>query len=197
MSKVTAPLFSFTARGALAKSIVYFPWKGVAAVRSYVVPANPNTSAQQTQRGYMTSAVAEWHASTFVAADIAGWNRLANLLATSLSGFNRMVQEFVKEIILGNTWERIWNYRLFASTTTTLTPRVTKTAGGNSPIVRWGTSPTNMPNSATMVTTVGDGWEYVITGLTANTLYYLTFDVGASGVDWGRLGIVTARTPAS
>jgi len=196
MAKLTAPLFSFGASGALAKALVYFPWKGINAVRSYVVPANPQTAAQVTQRGYMTSAVAEWHGATYIAADISAWNRLANLLSTSLSGFNRMVKEFIEEILLGNTWERIWNYRLFASTSTTLTPRVTKSAGGNSPIVRWGTSPTNMPNSATMVTTVGDGWEYEITGLTADTLYYLTFDVGASGTDWGRLGIYTARTPA-
>lgn len=196
MSKVTAPLFSFTARGALAKSIVYFPWKGVAAVRSYVVPANPNTAAQATQRGYMTSSVAEWHGASYNTLDVAAWNRLANLLATSLSGFNRMVQEWVNEVLLGNTWERMSAWSNPGLAATTIDTAIQKAAAGNAPTIRWGTSPTNMPNNAPMVD-VGDGtWTYQITGLTASTLYYISADVGASGADWGRLGIYTARTTA-
>src|SRR3989304_5419175 len=44
MAKLKAPLLSFGASGKLADTLVYFPWKGLAVVRSYVIPANPNTA---------------------------------------------------------------------------------------------------------------------------------------------------------
>jgi len=50
MAKVKGPLFSLDARGQIAKTLVYMGWKGIADVRKYVIPANPNTAAQQTQR---------------------------------------------------------------------------------------------------------------------------------------------------
>src|SRR3989304_1243517 len=58
MAKLKAPLLSFGASGKLADTLVYFPWKGLAVVRSYVIPANPNSAGQQTQRGIPTGAVA-------------------------------------------------------------------------------------------------------------------------------------------
>src|SRR3990172_862086 len=62
MAKLKAPLLSFGASGKLADTLVYFPWKGLAVVRSYVIPANPNSAGQQTQRGILTESVASWHA---------------------------------------------------------------------------------------------------------------------------------------
>jgi hypothetical protein len=47
MSKVTAPLLSFSAGGQIAKTQVYASWKGIPYVRRYVIPANPR-SAEQT-----------------------------------------------------------------------------------------------------------------------------------------------------
>src|SRR3972149_2455449 len=38
MAKLKAPLLSFGASGKLADTLVYFPWKGLAVVRSYVIP---------------------------------------------------------------------------------------------------------------------------------------------------------------
>jgi len=52
MAKVKAPLMSFDARGQIAKSLVYLGWKGLKTVRQYVIPANPKSSDQQTQRGF-------------------------------------------------------------------------------------------------------------------------------------------------
>jgi len=46
MSKVTAPLLSFGASGAIAKTQVYATWKGRSYARRYVIPANPNTAEQ-------------------------------------------------------------------------------------------------------------------------------------------------------
>ncbi len=50
MAKVTGPLFSLSASGQIAKTLVFMKWKGIADVRKYVIPANPNTAAQQAQR---------------------------------------------------------------------------------------------------------------------------------------------------
>lgn len=61
MAKLKAPLMSLGASGKLADTLVFFPWKGISAVREYVIPANPNTALQQTQRAYVTGAVAGIH----------------------------------------------------------------------------------------------------------------------------------------
>ena len=61
MAKLKAPLMSLGASGKLADTLVFFPWKGINAVREYVIPANPKTALQTTQRGYLTAAVAGIH----------------------------------------------------------------------------------------------------------------------------------------
>ncbi len=50
MAKVTGPLQSFSASGKLADSIVFAAWKGIAYVRQYVIPSNPQSSGQGDQR---------------------------------------------------------------------------------------------------------------------------------------------------
>src|SRR3990172_6877572 len=77
MAKLKAPLLSFGASGKLADTLVYFPWKGLAVVRSYVIPANPNSAGQQTQRGILTESVASWHALGLDDDDVTAWNRYA------------------------------------------------------------------------------------------------------------------------
>ena len=50
MSKVTAPLLSFGASGAIAKTQVYSSWKGRPYARRYVIPGNPRSNAQTLTR---------------------------------------------------------------------------------------------------------------------------------------------------
>jgi len=50
MATTTAPLLSFGASGAIAKTQVYATWKGRPYARRYVVPSNPNTAEQQLTR---------------------------------------------------------------------------------------------------------------------------------------------------
>lgn len=50
MAKLSGPLLSFGASGAVGKTIVASKWKGVPYMRQYVVPANPQTAAQQLTR---------------------------------------------------------------------------------------------------------------------------------------------------
>lgn len=61
MAKLKAPLLSFSASGKIADALVYFTWKGLEVVRQYVVPSNPKSTLQTTQRGYLTDAVAAIH----------------------------------------------------------------------------------------------------------------------------------------
>ena len=69
MAKLKAPLMSLGASGALGKTLVFFGWKGINVVREYVVPSNPDTTLQQTQRGYLRTLVAAIHTAQALAAD--------------------------------------------------------------------------------------------------------------------------------
>ena len=109
MAKVNAPLFSFNASGKLANSLVYFGWKGLDAVRSYVVPSNPQTAAQQTQRGYFTDAVDEIHTTMAQASnpldadDKAAYALLASTRATPRTWFNEIVKLWADVEVAGDT----------------------------------------------------------------------------------------------
>jgi len=54
MAKVTGPLLSMRATGSIGKTNVFASWRGIPYVRSYIVPANPNTAGQQLTRGTFT-----------------------------------------------------------------------------------------------------------------------------------------------
>jgi hypothetical protein len=60
MAKTTAPLLSFGGSGQIAKTQVYSTWRGIKYARRYVVPANPNTEAQQQTRGVFSFLNAVW-----------------------------------------------------------------------------------------------------------------------------------------
>lgn len=60
MAKVTAPILSGRAAGQIGKTQVYSVWKGVPYARQYIVPANPRTTAQQTNRGIFTAVSDLW-----------------------------------------------------------------------------------------------------------------------------------------
>lgn len=50
MAKLTGPLMSMGAKGSIGKAMVTAEWRGVKYARAYSVPANPRTTAQQTNR---------------------------------------------------------------------------------------------------------------------------------------------------
>lgn len=60
MAKTTAPLLSFDARGAIAKTQVYSNWRGVPYVRRYVIPGNPKTTAQVLTRDIFRNLDLRW-----------------------------------------------------------------------------------------------------------------------------------------
>lgn len=101
MAKLVAPLFSFSARGQLAKTLVYSGWKGIDDVRSYVIPANPQSAGQQTQRSYFTDGVDMWHDVGLDSDDVTAWNRLAGTLPRPQSGFNAFVADVINFRLAG------------------------------------------------------------------------------------------------
>lgn len=95
MAILKAPLLSIDARGQFAKSIVYSGWKGLKTARQHVVPANPQTADQTTQRSKVTSGVSAWKNYFTHAIGRAAWNRMALALAGALSGFNAFMRNLL------------------------------------------------------------------------------------------------------
>lgn len=60
MAVPTAPLLSFAASGQIAKSLVFSKWKGRPYIRRYVVPANPQSTAQTLTRDTFAWGNAVW-----------------------------------------------------------------------------------------------------------------------------------------
>jgi hypothetical protein len=85
-------IFGDTYSGAAGKAGVFAKWKGRQYRRSYVIPANPNTTMQKAVRASFTNAVSFWHTLSSI-------QRLAfAYLATGLvmSGFNYLVSLWQK-----------------------------------------------------------------------------------------------------
>ncbi|MBA7669947.1 hypothetical protein ES703_78087 [subsurface metagenome] len=101
MAKLKAPLLSLGASGAIGKALVFFGWKGIDAVREYVIPSNPKTTAQNTQRGYMIAAVAAIHAAIpdvtnpLVEVDRAAYSLYGSTFPTPRTWFNQIVQRWL------------------------------------------------------------------------------------------------------
>jgi len=98
MAKLKAPLMSLGASGKLADTLVFFPWKGINVVREYVVPSNPKTALQVTQRGYMTAAVAAIHTAQAHATkplsetDQVAYSALASAKGKVMTWFNQITK---------------------------------------------------------------------------------------------------------
>jgi hypothetical protein len=91
MAKVTGPCFSVDASGQLAKTLVFGEWKGIRYVRRYLIPFNPNTSAQQLVRHAFSKYVEGWHGLTPTVQD--EWTARAKELGYAMSGFNFFIQQ--------------------------------------------------------------------------------------------------------
>lgn len=105
MAKLNAPLFSFTASGKIANALVYFSWKGLNVVRQYVVPANPDTTAQGVIRGHLRDAVALVHTAEarathpLVSADQIAYAALASVKGKVMTWFNMAVKLYIDTIL--------------------------------------------------------------------------------------------------
>lgn len=94
MSRTVAPLLSFGASGAIAKTQVYATWKGIAYARRYVIPANPNTAEQQETRSVFSWLVNSWKFAD--AAVIAAFDAYAE--GQPLTGLNAYIKQNLPDL---------------------------------------------------------------------------------------------------
>jgi hypothetical protein len=95
MTRVTGPLFSLTASGTIGDVITYSSWKGLAYVRSRVIPANPQTDDQTSIRDTLTAGVSTYRdAAQVPEASKNSWDYYAS--GTGMSGFNRYIKTFIE-----------------------------------------------------------------------------------------------------
>lgn len=94
MAKITGPLLSLGARGTVAGTATFSAWKGRPYVRQRVIPANPNTAAQQATRSVFRQASDIWKNAGPLF--IAPWNRFAD--GQVVTGRNKMIGDYTREL---------------------------------------------------------------------------------------------------
>jgi len=95
LTRVQGPLFSVTASGTIGDAIVYSNWKGLPYVRARVIPANPRTDSQQSQRTLLTSGVSTWQNTVYPEEGSKfSWDFYAS--GMGMSGFNRYIKAFLE-----------------------------------------------------------------------------------------------------
>ena len=181
MAKLKAPLMSLGASGQVGKALVFFPWKGINAVREHVVPANPKTTGQNTQRGYMTAAVALIHACQALpvnpldAEDITAYALKGSTHPTPRTWFNEAVKGCVDQNVAGKTGGICCN-----GTTVEAADELDPSIYGvyiNDPTAGdfwYGTSKTALVNKKA-ATVAANHYSADITGLTTGVKYYWQF----------------------
>ena len=201
MAKLKAPLLSLGAAGAIGKSIVFFPWKGLDVAREYVVPANPKTDPQNTQRGYLTAAVTNIHVAQGAAAnpldaeDISACALLGSCEPTPRTWFNTIVKQWVDQKV-ASLLPAIWRDGHLtpgaAQLTFLIAARTVESSAPTSGKIRYGTSKTAL-NSSLTATIAEIQAGKVIPGLTNGVKYYaqyrpdtpVTFIGADSGIYYG------------
>lgn len=194
MAKVRLPLGSFGARGQIGKAFVYFPWKGIACVREYVIPANPNTAGQQTQRGYFTTAVDEFHSAGYNALDITAWRLLAAQSKSPLTYFNAVIREHVDILVAGDSWQSLHGGVISSVLSTTFTFTIDVTADKTGKLY-WGTTPGYMPTGVVGTFSV-DHYTFDLTGLPSGTRIYFWAN-NEDEATKGRTGIYLQKTASA
>lgn len=192
MAKLVAPLFSFSARGQLAKSLVYSGWKGIDDVRSYVVPSNPRSSGQQTQRGYFSEGVEMWHSLGLTADDVEAWNRYANTLPRPQSGFNAFTGSVMNLRVAGISLANLamgFNGGIADSGAGQVDFTVEEDGSAVAVNFYWGYTPTSLINVAPGVETA-NVWNALNVAVASNAIVYMRAVLQDAGpADVGYTGI--------
>jgi len=180
MAKLKGPLFSLGASQKLGDALVFFGWKGLNVVREYVVPSNPKTSGQTTQRGYLSLAVEKIHyAQAQAAMPLAETDTMALALwgstfPTPRTWFNQQVKNVVDQLVAGKEWiiARGATVTPGANTLTLKMHCLLSAANPTTGNIHYGTSKTALIH--TQAATFAQIFAGVaIAGLTTGTKYYM------------------------
>lgn len=200
MAKLKAPLLSLGATQQLGKTIVFFNWKGLNVARTYVIPANPNTTPQQTQRNLIKAAVTLIKAGMahpvfpFNEVDKSAYSLWASTFATPRTWFNAAVKNYVDQEVdsLDGEFYGGGSVNEVADECDVITYDYTGdvTAG----VFKYGTSKTSMINSKA-ATVAGQQLRADITSLTSGTKYYFQFEATAPAGKVGTKSGIYHGTP--
>lgn len=179
MAKVRGAFGGFGTAGQIGKAYVFFIWKGINAIRTWVIPNNPNSGNQQTQRNNFKALVAQWHDGLFNVLDAAAYERAAGTVKYKpQSGFNRFIGLYRAIFKSGATPSRCHGLTVSSAAHAAFTAFITTEAhqGAGTDLFQWGTSPTSLfhvetPTFMTLVLTVGP----FDTGFGAGTVIYYKF----------------------
>jgi hypothetical protein len=184
MAKVKGPLFSMGASGQLGKSLVFMTWKGIKDVRSHVIPANPQTDPQMTQRGYMTDAVTLWHDTSINTLDAAAYNVLASIQSAIMSGFNAFCKWSIATLKAGDSPVAPCGMVVSAQTGTGFSISL-DLDGVSAGKYRYGLSPSVMGDGGNFTHALeGDPYTASLTGLVEGTYIYLQAYTEVAGIVW-------------
>jgi len=195
MARVTGPLMSMDARGKLGNTLVFTGWKGIKTVRQFVIPANPNTAAQQTQRTRMSNTVATW--KDIDSADRTAWGTWSGYEAKPMSGFNAYTKAQTKnlvEVATAHTAKTVTAAAAVESVDVAciaekLTDR-TAVASLTTLRVDYGTTPRDLGNTATLIWDAGSSsYKVSVASLVAGTTYY--FRISDTALPYSISGIFT------
>lgn len=189
MAKLKAPLLSLGAAGAIGKAIVYFPWKGIDCAREYVVPSNPQTALQTTQRGYLGDAVALIHTAQADAdnplaeVDQIAYSTLAAAKGAIQTWFNRAVKLYIDVIRNAKTPCVYSDWNVWDATANSLNIQLYLNEETGSDLAAgkfyFGTSKTNLINSKAASVVAGGSVrledEDCSAFLTAGVKYFVQF----------------------
>ena len=178
-------LFSFTATGKIADTLVYFPWKGLDCVRKWLVPANPKTTAQTTIRGHLSAAV-----TAIQGAQTDASNPLGDV---DISGYRVLASRYPKPMTWWNAICKVWIDQEVASKHSTVYRGCTITPGSDQLEIElyadnidtgkietgnfwYGTTPSTLLLSEAATPDLGSNkMSATITGLTTGVPYYIQF----------------------
>jgi len=115
VAKLKGPLMSLGASGKLANTLVFFNWKGINAVREYVIPANPDTTLQGLQRGKLATMVAAIHTAQahdtqpLTSADQVAYSALAAAKGRIITWFNQAVKLGIDALVNDKAYT-VWRW---------------------------------------------------------------------------------------
>jgi len=97
MAKLTGPLMSLGARGTIGKTLTFGSWRGIPTARQRVIPANPNTTGQQTSRNTFSTLREMWKLAGPLTRAV--WDRFAQ--GRAFLGLNRFMGDNI-EVVRGD-----------------------------------------------------------------------------------------------
>ena len=98
MPKLQTPLLSFGASGQINKTLVCYSLRGQNIARTYVIPHNPRSAAQTTQRDKITNAVTFWQRGITDMRVRESWANLLSRDFEPMAGYNKCTQQILHEL---------------------------------------------------------------------------------------------------